>query len=168
MNLIWPLLVLGAGAHALEEDVTKLSTTEGTYVRLQEAFRGRPSVLFYEDKDSTQLNQALKDALFAAGKKNHLLDAVSVVAVANVQAYDWFPARNFVVSAVKDTEKKVGVPVYLDWTGQLTKKPWSLAPDNSTVLVVDRTGAVKWSHKGKLSAAEVDEVLALLGTLITP
>lgn len=161
------LLVLGVAtaAHS-EEDETKLSTTEGTYVRLAEAFRGRPSVLFYEDKDSTKLNQPLKDALFAEGKRHGLLDAVSVVAIANVQAFDWFPARNFVVAAVKDTEKAVGVPVYLDWTGELTKKPWSLDPKSSTVVVVDRTGAVRWARKGKLKPAEVDEVLAMIGTLL--
>lgn len=168
LNLSWTLLVLGVATAARAQEATKLRTTEGTYVRLREAFRSRPSVLFYEDKDSTRLNQALKDALFAAGKKNNLLDAVSVVAVANVQAYDWFPARNFVVSAVKETEKKVGVPVYLDWTGELTRKPWSLSANNSTVVIVDRAGAVRWTKEGKLEPKEVDEALALIGALLTP
>lgn len=168
-NLTVTVLALGLASTALaREEEVKLATTSGTYVRLSEAFRARPAVLFYEDKDSTSFNQPLKDALFEAGKKHDLLDAVSVVAIANVRAYDWFPARNFVVQAVKQTEKAVGVPVYLDWTGEMTKAPWSLKPDSSTVVVLDRSGAVRWAKQGKLKPADVQEVLTLISALVLP
>ncbi|MBK7862646.1 MAG: hypothetical protein IPJ65_29370 [Archangiaceae bacterium] len=167
MNLAWPLVVLGVAtaAHG-ESDVTKLSTTAGTYVRLSDLFRSRPTVLFYEDKDTNQLNQPLKDTLYALGKARSLLDAASVVAIANVQGFDWFPARNFVVTAVKKTEVSIGVPVYLDWDGTMTKKPWSLNPKNATVMVLDPKGAVQFSYQGKLTEQKTAEVLALLEKLI--
>jgi hypothetical protein len=167
VNLTLPLIGLGAAiaAHA-QEDETKLSTTGGAYVRLADVFRGRPTVLFYEDKDSTALNQPLKDALFQTAKTRGLLDAASVVAIANVRSYDWFPARNFVIAAVKSTEKTVGVPVYLDWNGAMTRKPWCLSPQSSTVVVLDRKGAVQLSKKGKLKDDEVAEIFALLERLL--
>ncbi len=168
LNLVWPLVVLLSAPETAPEDGVMLSTTGGTYVRLADLFRGRPAVLFFEDKDSTTLNQRLKDVLFATGKEKGLLDAVSIVAVANVAAFDWFPARNFVVAAVKDTEKSFGIPIYLDWSGAMTRAPWALKPDSSTVVLLDRAGAVKWKKQGRLAAHEVDEVLARLGELVEP
>lgn len=164
-NLGWPVLI-ALGASVLQADEVKLSTTADTYVRLADAFRGRPAVMFYEDRASTTLNQELKDRLFVVGKEKGLLDAVSIVAIANVSAYDWVPARQLVIAAVKDTEKKVGVPIYLDWTGVMSQQPWSLKANSSTVVLVDRSGAVRYAKQGALKSTDVDEVLELLGSLI--
>lgn len=144
----------------------KLSMTSGAYVRLKDLFRERPAVLFYEDKDSTSVNQPLKEALFAIGKQKGMLGAVTVVAVANVTGFDWFPARNFVVAAVRDSERAIGIPIYLDWSGALTRPPWSLKPEKATVVVLDRSGAVSWVKHGKVQPKEIDELIARLGGLI--
>lgn len=163
------LLLAAAGTAAAEgrADAT-VTSTDGKPVRLGDLYRGKPAVLFYEDKSSTSLNQALKDELFRQGKEHGLLDAVAVVAVANVKAFDWFPASNFVVSAVKDTEKAVKVPVYLDWKGTLAKAPWSLDARGATVVLVDRKGEVQYSKTGQLTPAEVTALLARLDRLIAP
>lgn len=145
----------------------RVSNTKGQSVWLAQKW-GKPTVLFYEDKDGTFQNQALKDALFQKGRETGLLEAVSVVAIANVRGFDWFPAKNFVVAAVKDAEAKSGIPVYLDWSGALSQKPWSLDAEGSTVLVVDGGGEkVLFSKHGKLSAEEIKQVFELLGSLVT-
>jgi hypothetical protein len=145
----------------------RLSNTKGQSVWLAQKW-GKPTVLFYEDKDGTFQNQPLKDALFRKGKETGLLDAVSVVAVANVRGFDWFPARNFVLAAVKDAEAKSGIPVYLDWSGALSNGPWGLGASGSSVVVVDAAGEkVLFSKQGKLSPEEIDQVFELLGTLVT-
>ena len=164
-HLAWPLVAL-LGAGTPKPGDVEVATTEGNPVRLSDAFRSRPSVLFYEDKESNALNETLKNTLFARGKAKNLLDAASVVAIANVVAYDWFPARNLVIASVRDTEKQYGIPIYLDWKGVMVQPPWRLKPDSSTVVVVDGSGAVRYSKRGKLSQVEIDEVLALLATLI--
>ena len=114
----------------------RISNTHGKSVWLAQLW-GKPTVMFYEDKDSTSQNQALKDELFKQGKERGLLDSVSVIAIANVRGFDWFPAKNFVVGAVKDAQKRSGLPVYLDWSGRLSSKPWSLSATGSTVMVID-------------------------------
>lgn len=144
-----------------------VETSSGSTAHLASLWH-RPTVLFYEDRDSTSLNQHVKDALFARGKEQGLLDAVSVVAVANVAAFNWFPARNFVLAAVRDVEKKVKVPVYLDFTGALEAAPWSLPPKNSTVLVLDRTGRVTWRAEGKLDQAQVTALFGALDAAMAP
>jgi predicted transcriptional regulator len=160
------VLMVGSGAaHGAAMDA-RVSNTKGQSVWLAQLW-GKPTVVFYEDKDGTFQNQALKDALFQKGKETGLLEAVSVVAIANVRGFDWFPAKNFVVSAVKDAEGKSGIPVYLDWSGALSAKPWSLESVGSSVIVVDAAGEkVLFSKHGKLSAEEIEQVFQLLGAQV--
>jgi len=138
-------------------------TTTGASLQLKSLW-GRPTVLFYEDRHSTAANQVLKDELFARGKAEGLLERVGVVAVANVKGYDWFPARNFVVSAVKDTEKAFGIPVYLDWSGALSAPPWKLPEARASVVVLDRAGSKVLQLDGGLSPQQRAQVFSALET----
>lgn len=163
---IWVALTVSAGAAGGQPMDARVSNTKGQSAWLAQMW-GKPTVMFYEDKDGAFQNQVLKDGLFKKGKEKGLLDSVSVIAIANVRGYDWFPAKNFVVSAVKEAEKTSGIPVFLDWTGVMSNKPWSLSATGSTVLVVDPTGEkVLFSKAGKLSPEEVDQVFALLASLV--
>lgn len=160
-------LVLSA-APALADDApltATLETSSGGAVQLETLWR-RPTVLFYEDRDSTKLNQHVKDALFAAGAERGLLDAVDVIAVANVAKYDWFPARNFVLAAVRDVEKDFHVPVYLDFKGALSAAPWSLPSKTSTVVVLSAKGQPVATFKGRLSRDDVTRVFEALERLL--
>ncbi|GMU59091.1 MAG: hypothetical protein IT380_10535 [Myxococcales bacterium] len=138
-----------------------LETSAGQALQLKALWK-KPTVLFYEDRDSTKLNQHVKDALFEAGAKRGLLDAVDVIAVANVAKYDWFPARSFVLKAVRDVEQEFHVPVYCDFKGQLSAPPWSLPAKTSTVVVLSAAGVPVLTLKGRLSEAEVAQVFAAL------
>ncbi|MBE2252987.1 MAG: hypothetical protein IAE78_25875 [Myxococcus sp.] len=142
-----------------------LETSNGKPVRLS-ALWSKPTVLFYEDRDSTALNQHVKDALSERGRREGLQDKVAVVAVANVAPWNWFPARNFVLTAVRDIEKQVNVPVYLDFTGELSGSPWNLPPRTSTVMVMDEQGRPVWRAQGRLSPAKLEELFKALDQLI--
>lgn len=160
------LLLSTAPALADEAPLTAtLETSAGDAVQLGARWR-RPTVLFYEDRDSTKLNQHVKDALFAAGKERGLTDAVDVIAVANVAKYDWFPARDFVLAAVRDVEREFHVPVYLDFKGALASSPWSLPAKTSTVVVLTARGQPVATFKGRLSDDEVKKVFAALEALL--
>jgi hypothetical protein len=126
----------------------------------------KPTVLFYEDRDSNQLNQHVKEALTERAKSSGMAGRVSVIAVANVAAYDWFPARNFVLKAVRDIEAKIRQPVLLDFTGALVGPPWNLPPKSSTVAVINSSGSMVFQVKGKLSSAQLEELFATLQKLL--
>ena len=126
----------------------------------------RPTVLFYEDRDSTTLNQHVKDALAAAGREGAMGEAVGVVAVAAVGEWNWFPARSFVLAAVRDLERKYRIRVYLDFAGSLARAPWNLPPRSSTVVLLDAGGAPRRSWRGKLSPDEVRTLLDEVGQLL--
>lgn len=168
--LVLGALLLGAATSAMATSLSdasfavKVTDTDGKLVSLQ-SLLGKPAVLFYEDRDSTSFNQALKDDLFKRGKEKGMLDKVSVIAVANLSGFNWFPAKNFAASAVREAEKKFGVPIYVDWTGAMVSRPWSLPKDNASVVLLSATGELVLQKQGRLSGEEREQVLGLLEKL---
>ncbi|MCE9672185.1 hypothetical protein LY474_30710 [Myxococcus stipitatus] len=142
-----------------------LRTSSGDEVRLSR-WRGKPIILFYEDKESTTLNAGLKEDLFARGKERDLLDAAWVVAVANLQKFDFFPARRIALSYVRDEEKKVGVPILVDLKGTLGEPPWSLPTKTSNVLLLDANGALVYRHSGRMKPEEQAAFFVALSELV--
>lgn len=164
--LVLVLGLLGGSARAGEGPMDAVvETSSGKKAHLGTLLR-KPTVLFYEDKEAGPLNQHVKEALYAEGRERGLLEAVDVIAVANVAAFDWFPARNFVLAAVREVERKVNLPVYLDFKGALAAPPWNLAPKSSTVLVLNASGELVWKVKGRLTEAELKTMFELLQQLI--
>ncbi len=142
-----------------------IETSSGRTIRLATLW-GKPTVLFYEDRDSTQVNQHVKDALTARGQQTGLAKAVSVVAVANVQSFNFFPARNFVLAAVRVIEKRFNLPVYLDFQGSLTLAPVGFPAKGSTVVVLDAAGLSRHEWRGALTKADLDQLFSTLEALI--
>jgi hypothetical protein len=158
-----------SAAHAHEPKASPLDATlrgsDGAQAPLSR-WRGKPVILFYEDKDSTRLNAALKEELFQRGRERGLLDSAWVVAVANLEKFNFFPARQIALSYVRDEEKKVGVPILVDLDGTLGEAPWALPKKTSTVMLLDATGAVVYSYSGRLEEAERKTFFAALSQLI--
>jgi hypothetical protein len=168
--LLFVVLMLSAQAEAQPRPTSggpmdaTVETSSGKAKQLKSLWT-KPTVVFYEDRDSTALNQHVKDALFKTAKERNMLDSVGVVAIANVSDFNWFPARNFVLAAVRDIEKQVKVPVYLDFAGSLVAPPWNLPSKTSTVVVMNTEGHPVLQLKGKLSEKEVATVIDTLGTM---
>jgi hypothetical protein len=142
-----------------------LRTSVGEKVRLSR-WRGKPVILFYEDKDSTTLNLPLKETLFSRGRERGLLNSAWVVAVANLQKFDFFPARQIALSYVRDEEKKAGVPILVDLDGTLGTPPWELPMKTSNVLLLDAEGAVVFRHSGRMKPEEQEAFFTTLSRLI--
>lgn len=142
-----------------------LSTSSGAPGQLASQW-GKPTVLFYEDRSSTGLNQVLKDTLFKRGAELGVLGLVSVVAVANLEGLDWFPARDFALGAVRVAEKEANIAVFIDWSGVLAKPPWRLPAKSSSVVVLDATGRVMWQASGALEPSAREAVFAQLLQLL--
>ncbi|HYI00764.1 hypothetical protein [Hyalangium sp.] len=161
------LATSGAHADGLRSSPLEatLKSSAGVQTPLSK-WRGKPVILFYEDKDSTQLNLALKEELFERGKKHGLLEAAWVVAVANLEKFNFFPARQIALSHVRAEEKKAGVPILVDLEGTLGGPPWALPKKTSTVMLLDATGAVVYSYSGRLEAAEQKTFFDALSRLL--
>src|SRR4051812_45299494 len=61
--------------------------------RVQElrSFRGKPTLIFYEDRDSAKQNAAFKADLAKLGRGDRYLSKVALAAVADLSAYNFWP-----------------------------------------------------------------------------
>lgn len=129
-------------------------------------WRGKPVILFYEDRHSTTLNSPFKEALFARGREQGLLDVAWVVAVANLEAYDFFPARGIALSHVRDEEKKWGIPILVDLKGTLGATPWNLPKKTSSVVLLNESGQVVFRYSGRMKEEDMEAFFRALGALL--
>lgn len=161
--------LMAGGASAAEPRPAPLDATlrssSGDKVQISR-WRGKPVILFYEDKKSTELNAALKRELFERGKARGLLNAAHVVAVANLEAYAFFPAKQIALSYVRDEEKKAGVPILVDLEGTLGESPWGLPKKTSNVLLLDAEGTPIFRHSGRMKEEEMEAFFVTLGQLV--
>lgn len=162
-GLLVPALVHAAElGQRLDAEVT---TSAGEKTRLKRYY-GKPVLLFYEDPNSVKTNRAAKEALARLSLKWRLKEKVDVVAVANLQGWNWQPAIFFALKTVRGEEKKAAIPVLVDFRGSMQKAPWNLSARRSTILVLGPDGRVLFQSMGKLDARKFDELTGLLERLL--
>jgi hypothetical protein len=122
---------------------------------------GRPLLVVYEDKDSSETNRVFKDELSKLAKGGAFVKRVTLAAVADVQGYDFWPARGIVKSSIRDEEKKAGTPVYCDWSGAF-RQAFQLRSGTSTILLYGRDGKLLLASEGALSEAQRAELILML------
>lgn len=127
--------------------------------------QGKPTLLVYEDQAATKQNVALKSELsrLAAGDKYRT--AIALVAVADVEGYDYWPARGFVKGAIRKESKKLGNTIYVDWNGGV-RKAAGFKKGMSTILLMGRDGKILFSHEGTMTPAQRTALLDLLKTQV--
>ena len=123
--------------------------------------QGRPLLVVYEDKDSGETNRAFKDELSKLAKGGAWVKRITLAAIADVQGYDFWPARGFVKSSIRDEEKKAGTPIYCDWTGAF-RQAFQLRSGTSTILLYGRDGRLQHASEGALDPAQRAELIAAL------
>jgi hypothetical protein len=127
-----------------------LEGTSGTTRRLRD-YLGRVVIIVYEDRDSNQQNNALKQELAERARRDNLARDVSLVAVANLSAYDFWPARGYARDAVIDIARQQSTEIMIDWSGQMATD-YHFRAGTSYVMVVSRDGRVLFRYGGAMSA----------------
>jgi hypothetical protein len=130
------------------------------------SYRGKVVVLFWEAREHQSQNEALKRELGRFADDPELVRQVAVVAVGDVSAYNFQPARSIVRTTISTVARVAGIEVLFDWRGALAEPPLELERGRSNVVVLDRDGSVAWRGAGALDRAEraamLDEVRSLL------
>lgn len=125
------------------------------------AHPGKCLLVFYEDKDARTQNQPLKDRLWKSMDQRQGKDSMLIVAVADVSAFNWWPARKVVSAAIREESRKLGATIWCDWDGSFGREIGA-AKGASNVMVVGRDGAILFKHSGAVPAEEIDRVIAML------
>ena len=123
--------------------------------------KGRPILIVYEDKDSAELNKALKDELSRLAKGDKYKGKVALAAIADVSSYDFWPVKGFVKDAIREESKKAGTTIYCDWDGKF-RSTYKLREGTSSVVLVGRSGEVIFAGEGALTGEARKRLLGLL------
>jgi hypothetical protein len=162
---LWPVFLVGAPAYALPPAGAAVpefhvETPDGASMdRAQSG--GKPLLVVYEDKANGETNRAFKDTLAKASREGNLGKHYRLAPIADVAAYDYWPARSFVKSAIREQEKRSGTRIYCDWSGA-ARTAFQVRPGTSSILLFGRDGRLVHGSEGPLDAAARDELLALL------
>lgn len=121
----------------------------------------RPLLVLYEDKDSANDNKAFKEELSKLAKGDAYKTKAVLLAVADLQGYDYWPARGFVKDAMMAESRKAGTAIFCDWDGSLGKA-LSVKRGASNVMLYGKDGKLLFSYEGAMPEASRKDLLELL------
>jgi predicted transcriptional regulator len=131
-----------------------------------DSIKGRVVAGFYEDRYATEKNKKLKDALkdfykaTSSQKKFDVENNIFKLAVidgtpANI-ATKWVWKRKI---KIKSAENKINI--YIDWDGNM-KKAFVFPDDESTFIIIDREGIIRYIMSGIIPETEFDVITELM------
>ncbi len=116
-----------------------------------------PVLIFYEDKDAGAQNMDTRKGIGRFTDNRDNASRFELMAIADVEKWNFWPAKKYVLDDVRASEKKDGTPIWLDWTGEV-RKSWGLTAGRSGVLLIDGDGKVRFAFEGPLGPARIDEL----------
>jgi predicted transcriptional regulator len=132
------------------------------------AVNGKPLVIVYESKDAAAQNTAFKaDLKSLTATSTTFKEGYALTPIADADGYDYWPARGFVKSAIRDESKKIGRTVYIDWTGA-ARKSLGATHDKSAILIYGKDAKLKFAGEGTLSEADRKLALRVLKCEVRP
>ncbi|MBP6743175.1 MAG: hypothetical protein KA244_10010 [Deltaproteobacteria bacterium] len=126
------------------------------------AVSGKVVVVLHQDRHSSEQNTAFKDRLGELRKR--YADKLTVVALAEVGGYDFWPAKRYVKDALQPLRSVGGALVLCDWKGAI-RKQYRIAKKQSAVFVLGSGGELRSLRQGTLTDADATSLLRLIEQL---
>jgi hypothetical protein len=122
---------------------------------------GRPMLVLYEDREAQSQNEKARVVIGRINDMAQNRERFEFMAVADVAAWSWWPARRAVLADLRDIARKNNTTIYADWHGTL-RKTWGLTQHRSALVLADGEGKVRFASEGPLSD---DQLRALVTAL---
>lgn len=123
-----------------------------------------PVLVMYEDQGAQQQNDKARHVLGRINDDAANRARFEFVAVADVAAWNWWPAKRYVLADLKKIAKRENTTLFADWTGAV-RKAWGLTPKKSAIVLVGGDGKVRFAGEGTLSDAQLAALVAELRAL---
>jgi hypothetical protein len=124
----------------------------------------RPLLVLYEDKEAQKQNPRARATMSRINARAANRARYEFVAVADVEAWNWWPARGHVLADLKAIAKRENTPLFADWKATLRKR-WGLRAHQSVIVLSGADGKVLFAAEGKLSEAQLQALMAELAAL---
>ena len=130
----------------------------------------RALVVCWEDDKSSKQKQDAHAVVGRYSDNPANRSVFELVVIADLERWDFWPARGHAIASIKKTQTKESTPVWIDWKGAL-RKAVGLRRAESAFFVVGADGRVRWFAQGVLDEARrraLDEAIAALGATPAP
>ena len=123
-----------------------------------------PILVMLEDKEAQHQNDRARVVL------GHINDSAAnrarfeFVAVADVDRWNWWPARRYVLDDLKAIAEREHTRLFADWSGAL-RKAWRLSAHKSVLLLVGADGKLRFASEGTVSDEQLAALVAELKAL---
>lgn len=125
------------------------------------SLKGKAFVIVYDDKDSAPTSAAFRKELVKVAKGDGYKGKVGLVIVADVAAYNFWPAKGVVKDAVRKETSEQGTTVYCDWTSNI-RSAYNLRGPKSNIVLVGKDGRVLFAAEGAPEGANRKKFFELL------
>lgn len=132
--------------------------------RLRPLPDARPVLVMYEDKDAQHQNDRARKVLGRINDRAENRARFEFVAVADVAAWNWWPAKRYVLDDLKQIATRENTTLFADWTAAL-RKAWGLKVHKSAVVLAGGDGKVLFAAEGTLSDAQLTALVGQLRAL---
>lgn len=145
--------------------------SEAPYFRVQsgddrelnlEMIKGKVIVIFYENKDIVENNQRLKTELnkLYYEQTGIVKDVLVRLPIVDCSSAVWL-FRGIWKRRIREHSKREGVTIYGDWEGKMSSD-YKMKADVSNVVIVDKSGRIRFFTSGEVRAEDVSNVKELL------
>ena len=125
--------------------------------------KGKVAAIFYENKDIVDANKRLKDELnkLYFEQTDALKDVLVRLPIIDCSEASWSPFLGIWKRRLREYSKKEGVTIYCDWEGKMASD-YRMKDGVSNVVIIDKSGRIRFFTSGDVTAEEIDEVKQLL------
>ena len=124
--------------------------------------KGVVHILMYVDPDKIKINEHVEEAL---AKEHYPSEQIGSVAITNLAA-TWKP-KFLIKKILKGKQKKYPRTIYVTDKSKVLVEQWGLLDHSYNVLVFDPNGNLLFNKGGALSAAEVENLTAVIWSKIS-
>jgi uncharacterized caspase-like protein/predicted transcriptional regulator len=138
-----------------------LKDSEGVEYTLDSPqYKGKVVVVFYNDPGSADLNNELQNALIAA-RDSGKIDKTFYQGLGIANVSDSMVPNFLIRSGIKRRQEKSKSVILIDPDYTLLNL-WGLTSKTSNIIMLDKQRICRYLYKGKVPAADVEKVIALI------
>lgn len=126
--------------------------------------KGKVGVLFYESKNAIERNRNLKIYLktFYAAQPASVRGSIVRAGIINCKNV---LLRGIWERELRDNSLKERIMIYGDWSGNMSSA-YHAAEDESTVIIIDKKGVIRYQVSGLVKDKDIAEIIALIRDLV--
>ena len=122
------------------------------------------TLVIYEDQKAGTQNQKVRDRIGPITDRPENRDKLRLLAVADLERWDFWPAKKYVIEDLHKISKKENTPIYCDWKGRV-RREWGLTRGRSGVILLDTHGIFRFAAEGPLDDGQIEQLVARLSEL---